>query len=100
MTTPVRKAIHAYLSDEAYEAWHKFADDYGVSLSAVLTALGPALSDPTEMTTGQKFAAVAAQAKDDEREKRRARRNAIAQRTGQQAQRSVETEQRDHELSS
>jgi hypothetical protein len=87
MTTPVRKALHAYLSDEAYETWHRFAEDRGISLGAVLTALGPALSDPTEMTTGQKLAAVITQAEEAERETRRARRKAIAERTVEKARR-------------
>ncbi len=86
MTAHVRKALHAYLSEEAYETWHRFAEECGVSLSAVLTALGPALSDPSEMTTGQKLEAIISQAKDDERDKRRARRKAIAQRTVEKAQ--------------
>ena len=87
MTTPARKALHAYLSDEAHEAWHRFAEDCGVSLSAVLTALGPALSKPTDMTTGQLLASVIAGAEDSEREKRRERRKAIAQRSAEKAKR-------------
>lgn len=79
--TAVRKALHAYLSEEAHDAWHRFAEDNGVSLSAVLTALGTSLTDTAEMTTGQKLESVITQAEDAERDKRRERRKAIARRT-------------------
>lgn len=36
-----RKALHAYLSDEAHEAWHEAAAEHGVSVSAILEALAP-----------------------------------------------------------
>ena len=36
-----RKALHAYLSDEAHEAWHEAAAEHGVSASAILEALAP-----------------------------------------------------------
>jgi hypothetical protein len=35
-----RQALHAYLSDNAYEAWQLFATANGVSLTALLEALG------------------------------------------------------------
>lgn len=35
-----RAAIHAYLSDEAHEAWHEFAAENGVSVSGLLEAMG------------------------------------------------------------
>ncbi|MCX7620153.1 MAG: hypothetical protein N2037_04825 [Acidimicrobiales bacterium] len=35
-----RKAIHAYLSPEAHDAWHEFAAEHGVSVSGLLEALG------------------------------------------------------------
>jgi hypothetical protein len=38
-TTTQRKALHAYLSDDAHEQWHTFAAQEGVSVSAVLEAL-------------------------------------------------------------
>lgn len=38
-----KKALHAYVSDEAHEQWHEFAADQGVSVSAVLEALGTEL---------------------------------------------------------
>lgn len=38
-----RKALHAYLSDDAHEKWHGFAAEQGVSVSAVLEALSSEL---------------------------------------------------------
>jgi hypothetical protein len=34
-----RKALHAYVSDDAHDCWHSFAAEQGVSVSAVLEAL-------------------------------------------------------------
>lgn len=34
-----RKAIHAYLSPDAHDAWHDFAAEQGVSVSALLEAI-------------------------------------------------------------
>lgn len=41
LDAPGRKALHAYLSDEAHEAWHEAAAEHGVSVSAILEALAP-----------------------------------------------------------
>ncbi len=38
-----RKALHAYLSDEAHETWHALAAEYGVSVSGLLEAMAPDL---------------------------------------------------------
>ena len=38
-----RKALHAYVSDDAHEQWHGFAAEQGVSVSAILEALAPEL---------------------------------------------------------
>ncbi|MFW2380611.1 MAG: hypothetical protein ACN4GZ_02550 [Acidimicrobiales bacterium] len=43
-----RKALHAYVTDDAHEQWHGFAAEQGVSVSAILEALAPALSTETE----------------------------------------------------
>ncbi len=40
-----RKALHAYLSDEAHEIWHQRAAAYGVSVSAMLEAIARAIHD-------------------------------------------------------
>jgi hypothetical protein len=42
--TYARKALHAYLSEHAHEQWHEFAAHEGVSVSAILEAMAPALS--------------------------------------------------------
>lgn len=34
-----RKAIHAYLSTEAHDAWHDFAAENGVSVSGLIEAI-------------------------------------------------------------
>lgn len=38
-----RKALHAYVSDDAHDQWHEFAAEQGVSVSAILEALAPEL---------------------------------------------------------
>ena len=40
-----RKAIHAYLSPDAHEAWHQFAAEQGVSVSGLLEAIADHWSD-------------------------------------------------------
>ncbi len=44
--TPSRRAIHAFVSPEAHEQWHDFAAEVGVSVSALIEAFAPELSDP------------------------------------------------------
>lgn len=43
MTTTDRRALHAFVSDEAHSQWHDFAAEQGVSVSALLEALAPEL---------------------------------------------------------
>lgn len=43
MTTTTRRAIHAYLSNDAHEAWHDFAAQHGVSVSGLLEAYGQSI---------------------------------------------------------
>ncbi len=38
-----RKALHAYVSDDAHDHWHDFCAEQGISVSALLEALAPAL---------------------------------------------------------
>lgn len=38
--TDDRRALHAYLSREAHDAWHDFAAEQGVSVSGLLEAYG------------------------------------------------------------
>lgn len=35
-----RKAIHAYLTNEAHDTWHKVAAENGVSVSGLIEAMG------------------------------------------------------------
>lgn len=39
-----RRALHAYLSREAHDAWHDFAAEQGVSASGLLEASGQNLA--------------------------------------------------------
>jgi len=48
MPTDERKALHAYLSDEAHEAWHAFSEANGISVTGLLEALGIELHDELE----------------------------------------------------
>ncbi|MEZ5377632.1 MAG: hypothetical protein R2733_14095 [Acidimicrobiales bacterium] len=38
-TQSTRRAIHAYVSDNAHDHWHDFAAEQGVSVSAILEVL-------------------------------------------------------------
>jgi hypothetical protein len=40
-----RKAIHAYLSPQAHDAWHDFAAEHGVSVSGLLEAIATQWAD-------------------------------------------------------
>ncbi len=46
--TAQRRALHAYLSEDAHEQWHAVAIEWGVSVSALLEALAPILADHHE----------------------------------------------------
>lgn len=39
-TVDGRKALHAYVSDESHSAWHEYAEEEGVSVSALLEVVG------------------------------------------------------------
>lgn len=43
-----RRALHAYLSREAHDAWHDFAAEQGVSVSGLLEASGQNLAPLVE----------------------------------------------------
>lgn len=46
-----RRALHAYVSDDAHDAWHDFAAENGVTVSALLEALTPHLqTEPSDAT--------------------------------------------------
>lgn len=72
-----RKALHAYVSDDAHEQWHGFAAEQGVSVSAVLEALAPELeidgTSPAEPLTTRLDEVVRAARKIDAQRRRRRR---------------------------
>jgi hypothetical protein len=41
-----RRALHAYLSDDAHDTWHEVAAGLGCSVSALLESLADSLDDP------------------------------------------------------
>lgn len=45
-----RRAIHAYVSEEAHDRWHDFAAENGVSVSALLEALAEEVAGADEKT--------------------------------------------------
>jgi len=40
-----RRALHAYLSDDAHDTWHNVAADLGCSVSAMLEAMAGGFDD-------------------------------------------------------
>jgi hypothetical protein len=40
-----RRALHAYLSDDAHDTWHNVAADLGCSVSAMLEAMATGFTD-------------------------------------------------------
>lgn len=38
-----RRPIHAYVSDDAHDEWNDAADLHGISVTAIIEALGPRL---------------------------------------------------------
>jgi hypothetical protein len=54
-----RKAIHAYVSEDAHSSWELFAEENGVSVTGLIEALGHAIAreiattrDPTDVRQG------------------------------------------------
>lgn len=43
-----RQALHAYLSENAHQAWQSFAEENGVSVTGLLEALGVQLAGEIE----------------------------------------------------
>lgn len=52
MKTSNRRALHAYVSDEAHDAWHDFAAENGVTVSGFLEALTPHLLAAADAADG------------------------------------------------
>lgn len=71
-----RKALHAYVTDQAHERWHGFAAEQGVSVSAILEALATALGPeaPSPGTTCVELTDVVVEARRIDAQRRRRRR--------------------------
>lgn len=72
-----RKALHAYVSDDAHDQWHGFAAEQGVSVSAILEALAPELDlegDSSAENMSQRLADVVKAARKIDAQRRRRRR--------------------------
>lgn len=51
-----RKAIHSFVSDEAWDGWHDFADENLVSISGIVEAIGRRMNlgeSPADIDTAQ-----------------------------------------------
>lgn len=70
-----RKALHAYVTDNAHEQWHGFAAEQGVSVSAILEALAPALDtdDLAEQGSKIEIASIVTEARRIDAKRRRRR---------------------------
>lgn len=72
-----RKALHAYVSDDAHDQWHGFAAEQGVSVSAILEALAPELDTdarPEPSDLGSRLDSVVKAARKIDAQRRRRRR--------------------------
>ena len=72
-----RKALHAYVSDDAHDHWHGFAAEQGVSVSAILEALAPELDLEAPISheqLGQRLNLVVKSARKIDAQRRRRRR--------------------------
>ncbi len=72
-----RKALHAYVSDDAHDQWHGFAAEQGVSVSAILEALAPELDTDAQNEAadlGSRLTAVVKAARKIDAQRRRRRR--------------------------
>jgi hypothetical protein len=47
-----RRALHAYLDEQAHESWQTFSEENGVSVTGLLEALGLTLSDEIDAAAG------------------------------------------------
>lgn len=54
-----RRPVHAYVSDDCHDEWDDAADEHGISVTAILEALGPRIAkiladDPTAVTDARR----------------------------------------------
>jgi hypothetical protein len=76
MSTAVRnqrKALHAYVSEDAHDSWHDFAAENGASVSAILESLAPALNTSAETPFQIRLDEVISQARRTDAKRRRRR---------------------------
>ncbi len=76
MTTAVRnqrKALHAYVSEDAHDSWHDFAAENGASVSALLESLAPALKSSPDTPFQVSLDEVINQARRTDAQRRRRR---------------------------
>jgi hypothetical protein len=66
-----RKALHAYLSDQAHETWHERAASYGVSVSALLEAIALSIKDVRSESDWGKGADIISRARAIDTDRRR-----------------------------
>jgi hypothetical protein len=66
-----RKALHAYLSDEAHATWHDRAASYGVSVSALLEAIALSIKDVRSESDWGKGSDIIAKARRIDTDRRR-----------------------------
>ncbi len=72
-----RKALHAYVSDEAHERWNGFAGEQGVSVSSILEALAAELDlegENSGVEVGDRLNEVVTTARKIDAQRRRRRR--------------------------
>jgi hypothetical protein len=68
---PERRALHAYLSDDAHERWHDIAADLGVSVSALLESMAADLDEGGGIVIGPHFEETVRRARRIDAERRR-----------------------------
>lgn len=73
---PSRKALHAYVSDEAHDIWHDRAAAYGVSVSALLEAIALSVKDVTSESDWGKGIDIVQRARGIDTDRRRRNRRA------------------------
>jgi hypothetical protein len=67
-----RRALHAFLSDEAHDSWHRVAGELGVSVSGMLEAMAFELDKPeSESALGGRAATLVQRARKIDAERRR-----------------------------
>lgn len=67
-----RRALHAFLSDEAHESWHEVATELGVSVSGMLEAMAFELpKPPSESALGNRVETLVKKARRIDAERRR-----------------------------